>query len=138
MFSGMYRLHSMKVMDDQFQSSYLPRRENLIRSTFYLVMTNTGLLSERFWLERLFKELVFVSAFQQFPSGLTAVFISLYHEKKFLPIASSLEHHLLYRLQNEWDERKSFTSLLTDYQLSLQMSKQFQCCYGIRDRTAKY
>lgn len=113
----------MKVMDDQFQSSYLPRRENLIRSTFYLVMTNTGLLSERVWLERLFKELVFVSAFQQFPSGLTAVFISLYHEKKFLPIASSLEHHLLYRLQNEWDDRKSFTSLLKDYQLSLQMSK---------------
>lgn len=113
----------MRVMDDQFQFSYLPRRENLIRSTFYLVVTNTGSLSERFWLERLFNELVFVSAFQQFPSGLTAVFTSLYHEKKFLPIASSLEHHLLYRLQNEWDQRKSFTSLLTDYQLSLQMSK---------------
>lgn len=113
----------MRVMDDRFQSSYLARRENFIRSTFYLVMTNTDSFSERFWLEKLFKELVFVSAFQQYPSGLTAVFISLYQEKKFLPIASSLEHHLLYRLQNEWDERKSFTSLLTDYQLSLQMSK---------------
>lgn len=89
-------------------------------------MTNTGSLSERFWLERLIKELVFVSAFHQFPSGLTEIFSSLYHEEKFRPIATSLEHHLLYRLQNEWDERKSFTSLLTHYQLSLQMSRQFR------------
>lgn len=88
-------------------------------------MTNTRSLSGRFWLEVLLKELVFVSAFHQFPSGLTAIFLSLYHEKRFLPVSSSLEDHLLYRLRKEWDERKSFTSLLTDYQLSLQMSRCF-------------
>lgn len=89
----------------------------------YLIMTNTGSLSERFWLESLFKELVFVSAFHQFPSGLTTVFRSLYQEKIYLPIASSLEYLLLFRLETEWDQRKSLTSLLTQYQLSLQMSK---------------
>lgn len=101
-------------------------------------MNNTDLLSDRYWMERLFKELVFVSAFHQFPSGLTEVFLSLYHEKMYRPIASSLEHHLLYRLQNEWDKQKSLTSLLTDYQLSLQMSVYFQRCFGCTNRTAKY
>lgn len=82
------------------------------------------LASGRYWLEKLFKELVFVSAFHQSPPGLMAVFRSLYQEKMYLPIASSLEYLLFYRLGGkEWDQRKSLTSLLTHYQFSLQMSK---------------
>lgn len=73
---------------------------------------------KRHWLERLLRELTYLSSVEQHASAIMRTQVGLFHEKGFIAIASFLEDLLYFRLGNEWRQRSDFTSLLEQIQLA--------------------
>ncbi len=67
---------------------------------------------KRYWLERLLRELTYLSAVEQNASIITKTQATICHEKRYNAISSFLEDLLYYRLGKEWSERSNYTSLL--------------------------
>ncbi|KAL9137246.1 MAG: hypothetical protein Q9175_001553, partial [Cornicularia normoerica] len=72
----------------------------------------------RHWLERLLRELTFLSATEQSASAITKTQMELLRGNKFLVVRSSLEELLYFRLGKEWRERSDFTALLEQMQIA--------------------
>ena len=72
----------------------------------------------RYWLERLLREITYLSAIEQHSSAIVKAQTDLRGDSKFIAISSSLESLLYHRLGNEWMRRGNFTSLLEQMQLA--------------------
>ncbi|KAM0804321.1 hypothetical protein BDR22DRAFT_920025, partial [Usnea florida] len=73
---------------------------------------------KRYWLERLLRELTYLSAIEQHSSAIVKAQTKLRGDSKFIAVSSSLESLLYHRLGNEWMRRGDFTSLLEQMQLA--------------------
>lgn len=91
-------LYYGRIMSTMFQKKYLGIR--------------------RHWLERLLRELTFLSATEQSAPEITKTQRALLRGNKSLIIRSSLEDLLYFRLGEEWKERSDFTSLLEQMQIA--------------------
>ena len=72
----------------------------------------------RHWLERLLRELVFLSSTEQSASVITKTQTELLRSNKFLAVRSSIEELLYYRLGKDWTNRSDFTALLEQMQIA--------------------
>ena len=72
----------------------------------------------RYWLERLLRELTYLSAIEQHSSAIVKAQTDLRGDSNFIAISSSLEGLLYHRLGNEWMRRGELTSLLEQMQLA--------------------
>lgn len=104
-FCRLTALHSKQVMDAGFQSKFMPIR--------------------RSWLERLLRELIFVSSFEQssqaimeFQSNMLSASRNPGQDKGLLALAAGIEGLLFHRLSKEWNERNSISSLFEEVQIS--------------------
>ena len=75
-------------------------------------------LAERHWLERLLRQLSYLSAVEQDASAIKKTQTELFSGKKSIDVSSSLEELLYYRLKNEWTKRSSFSSLVEQMNLA--------------------
>ena len=73
---------------------------------------------KRHWLERLLRELTYLSSVEQHTSTIMWALGELVHEKRLIAISSFLQELLYFRLANEWEQRSDFTSLLEQMQLA--------------------
>ena len=73
---------------------------------------------ERHWLERLLRELTYISPFEQDSQRISEIQAMLFRSDKFPAIASALEGLLYHRLGKEWYERNDFSSILEQMQLA--------------------
>ena len=81
---------------------------------------------KRHWLERLLRELTYLSAVEQHASTIRKTQAELCHDKKHTSILSSLEELLFLRLAREWSKRSDFTSLLEQMQLAKAFGSNIQ------------
>ena len=95
-FCGLATLYYHRVMSSTFQSKYLSIR--------------------RHWLERLLRELTFVTSTEQSTSAITKIQQELLRGDKSLTVRSSLEGLLYFRLRTEWKDRSDFSALLEQMQ----------------------
>lgn len=73
---------------------------------------------KRHWLERLLRELTFLSSAEQHTSTIVEKQVKLFHNERFIAVSSFLEELLYFRLRNEWKKRSDFTSLLEQIQVA--------------------
>ena len=78
--------------------------------------------SGRYWLERLLRELTFVSPFEQDSSVVRSMQIKLVGDPQVSIVGSSLEDLLYHRLRRDWMEKPSTYSSLVE---QVQMAKMF-------------
>lgn len=98
-FCALSVLYYHRVMNTTFQVKYLGIR--------------------RHWLERLLRELTFLSSTEQSASAIVKTQKELLRGNKSLVVRSSLEGLLYYRLRREeWKERSEFTALLEQMQIA--------------------
>ena len=97
-FCALSGLYYHRVMNATFQQKYLGIR--------------------RHWLERLLREMTFVSSTEQSASAVIKTQRELSQGDKSLAVRSSLEGLLYYRLRVEWKERSEFTALLEQMQMA--------------------
>ena len=97
-FCDFATLYYRRVMGTTFQEKYLGIR--------------------RHWLERLLRELTFLSATEQSASAIVKAQEDLLRGNKSFIVRSSLEGLLYFRLGSEWKERSDFTSLLEQMQIA--------------------
>lgn len=87
----------------------------------------------RQWLERLLRELTFLSSTEQSASAVMEAQTELLHGHRFLAVRSSLEDLLYYRLnKKEWKDRSEFTSLLEQMQVAEAFGMFPTCVCAIR------
>ncbi|KAL8646450.1 MAG: hypothetical protein Q9210_006135 [Variospora velana] len=72
----------------------------------------------RGWLERLARELTWVSAFEQDDAVISYTIQRLRYDKELAGVAAGIEALLLFRLKREWKERREYSVLLEQLQLS--------------------
>lgn len=112
-FCGLAALYYHRVMGTTLQQKYLGTR--------------------RQWLERLLRELTFLSSTEQSASAIMKARTELLHGHKFLVVRSSLEDLLYYRLnKKEWKDRSEFTSLLEQMQTAEAFGISPTCIRAIR------
>lgn len=104
-FCQLTALHSKQVMGADFQSKFLPIR--------------------RSWLERLLRELIFVSSFEQSSQAIMEIQSNMLsasrnpgQDRGLSVLAASIEGLLFHRLSKEWIERNDISSLFEQVQLS--------------------
>ena len=97
-FCSLAVLYYHRVMSTTFQQKYLGNR--------------------RHWLERLLRELTFLSSTEQSASAIKKTQRELLHGTQSLAVRSSLEELIYFRLRTEWKERSDFTSLLEQLQIA--------------------
>ena len=97
-FCALAPLYYCRVMSTTFQTKYLGIR--------------------RHWLERLLRELIFLSSTEQSASAIAHTQTELLRGNKSLVVRSSLEELLYFRLGSEWAKRRDFTSLLEEMQVA--------------------
>ncbi len=73
---------------------------------------------KRHWLERLLRELTYVSAVEQHASTIRKTQKKLCYDNNYTAVFSFLEELLYFRLVKEWSDRSDFTSLLEQMQLA--------------------
>ena len=73
---------------------------------------------KRHWLERLSRELIYLSSVEQHTGAIVKSQADLFQNKKFITVSHFLEVLLYYRLKNEWKKRSNFTSLVEHVQLT--------------------
>ena len=95
-FCALSVLYYSHVMNTTFQKKYLGIR--------------------RQWLERLLRELTFLSSVEQSASVTAKIQKELLRGDKSLAVRSSLEELLYFRLRTEWKDRSEFTALLEQMQ----------------------
>ena len=98
LFCDLAPLYYRRIMGTNFQKNYLGIR--------------------RHWLERLLRELIFLSSTEQSASVIMKTQTELLRSEKFLVIRSSLEELLYYRLGKDWRNRSDFTGLLEQMQIA--------------------
>ncbi|KAL9029644.1 MAG: hypothetical protein Q9196_002143 [Gyalolechia fulgens] len=72
----------------------------------------------RAWQERLIRLLTWVSAFEQHDATVKDAQRRILLGRRFASVAGDLEALLFYRLKNEWEERREYSSLLEQMQLA--------------------
>ncbi len=97
-FCDLAPLYYQRVMSTTFQQNYLGIR--------------------RYWLERLLRELTFLSNTEQSAPTIAKIRTELLLGDKSLPVRSSLEGLLYFKLGTEWKDRSDFTALLEQMQIS--------------------
>ena len=97
-FCDLASLYYQRVMSPTFQRDYLGIR--------------------RQWLERLLRELTFLSNSGQSALAIARIRSELLLGNKSLPVRSSLEGLLYFKLRTEWKDRSDFTALLEQMQVS--------------------
>ncbi|KAL9101119.1 MAG: hypothetical protein Q9163_003596 [Psora crenata] len=97
-FCNLSILHSRKLLSETFQSAFMPAR--------------------RYWLETLFKELTWVSSFEQDSTLLRQTILDLMVSGKYPAIRSGLENLLYHRLDKDWDQNSGYSALLEQLQLA--------------------
>ncbi|KAL8798281.1 MAG: hypothetical protein Q9182_006793 [Xanthomendoza sp. 2 TL-2023] len=97
-FCGLTSLYNRRMMSEQFQRTFLSIR--------------------RFWLERLLRELTWVSAYDQDAAMLSDVLLRLRSDHALRIVASEVEALILYRLKNEWRDKREYSALLEQLQLA--------------------
>ena len=97
-FCGLAVLYYRQSMNEKFLKSYM------------------GI--KRYWLERLFRELTYLSSAEQQTSAIIRTQKQLLHDDKFIAVSSFLEALLYYRLGEEWEKRSDFSSLIEQMQLA--------------------
>ncbi|KAI9731582.1 MAG: hypothetical protein M1834_004702 [Cirrosporium novae-zelandiae] len=97
-FCNLTFLYYHRIMAEHFQEKFLGIR--------------------RSWLERLLREMTYISSFEQDTSALMKTHTKLFRRDRFAAIASCLEELLFHRLGREWDRRSDLSSLLEQIQLS--------------------
>ena len=98
LFCGLAPLYYRHIMSTAFQIKYLGIR--------------------RHWLERLLRELIFLSSTEQSASVITKTQTELLRNNKLLVVRSSLEELLYFRLGKDWRKRSYFTALLEQMQIA--------------------
>ncbi|KAL8986590.1 MAG: hypothetical protein Q9177_004130 [Variospora cf. flavescens] len=78
----------------------------------------------RWWLERLVRELTWVSAFEQDDAVISHTIQRLRYDKEFAGVAAGIEALLLFRLKREWKERREYSILQEQLQLSTTLGVQ--------------
>ena len=81
---------------------------------------------KRYWLERLLRELTYLSAVEQDASTIKTTQAKLSNEKEYIVIFSSLEELLYFRLVREWSKRSDFSSLVEQMQLAKEFGSNLQ------------
>ena len=81
---------------------------------------------KRHWLERLLRELTYLSSVKQHPSAIKLTHTELLNEKRFTTVSSFLGDLLYFRLESEWEQRNNFTSLLEQMQLAKALGSNVQ------------
>lgn len=77
----------------------------------------------RFWLERLIREMIWVSAYDRDVATVSNLILQIRFDKALFVIASELEALLSHRLRAEWGERREFSMLLEQLQLATALGK---------------
>ena len=81
---------------------------------------------KRYWLERLLRELTYLSSAEQHTSAIVGAQAELFRDKRLIAISSFLEELLYFRLGKEWNQRSDFTSLLEQMQLAKALGSTVQ------------
>ena len=95
-FCALSVLYYHHIMDTTFQKKYLGIR--------------------RSWLERLLRELTFLSSVEQSASAIAKTRRELLRGDTSLAVRSSLESLLYHKLRTEWNDRSEFTALIEQIQ----------------------
>ena len=98
-------------MPKYFQEKFL----GMSKSKFAICKTsraNACMLIGRYWLERLYEELTYVSSFEQDTTNLKRVTRELVTNNQHAAVAACLEEHLFYRLGKEIIPESGFSSLV--------------------------
>lgn len=74
--------------------------------------------NRRYWLERLIREITFISAFEQDDATVKTTQCQIISERRFASVATALRGLLFYRLETEWGVRRVYSSLLEQIQLA--------------------
>lgn len=90
-------------------------------------------MTGRWWQERLVRELTWVSAFEQDDAVLSHTIQRLSYDKELTGVAAGIEALLLFRLKREWKERREYSVLQEQLQLSTTLGKLIH----IRPRTVR-
>lgn len=72
-------------------------------------------------MERLVREITWVSAFEQDDAALKNTLQQILSDKSLATVAAGIEALLFYRLKHEWRERKEYSSLLEQLQLATKL-----------------
>ncbi|KAI4257414.1 MAG: hypothetical protein L6R42_005670, partial [Xanthoria sp. 1 TBL-2021] len=97
-FCGLTTLYNRRVMDEDFQGSFLKMR--------------------RSWQEYLIRALTWVSAFEQDEATMNSLLVRIRYDEALSNVASGLEALLFFRLKREWTERNRYSSLVEQLQLA--------------------
>ena len=73
---------------------------------------------KRHWLERLSRELIYLSSVEQQTGTIVRSQTELFGNKRFSTVSYFLEVLLYFRLKTEWEKRSNFTSLVEHLQLA--------------------
>ncbi|KAL8966882.1 MAG: hypothetical protein Q9197_005739 [Variospora fuerteventurae] len=103
-FCNITALYNRRVANEDFQASFLGIR--------------------RWWQERLVRELTWVSAFEQDDAVLSHTIQRLRYDKELTGVAAGIEALLLFRLKREWKERREYSVLQEQLQLSTTLGVQ--------------
>ncbi|KAL8820934.1 MAG: hypothetical protein Q9223_000951 [Gallowayella weberi] len=87
----------------------------------------------RFWLERLLREITWVSAYDQDVAMLSDVLLRLRFDHALSIVASEVEALMIYRLKNEWRDKREYSALLEQLQLATGLGR-FRCVFQERTR----
>ena len=109
-FCGLTTMHGKKLMTGEFQEKF------------------TGV--RRFWLEKLIRELTFVSSIEQSSKVIMEIYTYILrgrenprHDKRVSVVARAMEDLLFHRLGRDWHQKNDLSSLLEQIQLSLFFGK---------------
>ena len=105
-FCDLAAVYYRRAMNETFQDKYL------------------GI--KRHWLERLLRELTYLSAVEQDASTIKTTQAKLSNEKKYISIFSFLEELLYFRIGREWSTRSDFSSLVEQMQLAKKFGLNLQ------------
>ncbi|KAI4235552.1 MAG: hypothetical protein LQ349_003074 [Xanthoria aureola] len=115
-FCGLTTLYYRKVMDENFQSSFLKMR--------------------RVWQEHLVRATTWVSAFEQDVAAINNLLVRIRYDEGLSNVAAGLEALLFFRLRREWTERNSYSSLVEQLQLATALGVEVRFFRVFRHITA--
>ena len=73
---------------------------------------------KRYWMERLSRELIYLSSVEQQTGAIMRSQTELFCNQRFVTVSYYLEVLLYYRLNSEWNQRSNFTALIEHLQLA--------------------
>ncbi|KAH8693394.1 hypothetical protein GQ44DRAFT_832739 [Phaeosphaeriaceae sp. PMI808] len=98
-FCSLTSVYYNRAMNKDFQENFLPRR--------------------RHWLERLLREVTYVSSLQHDPLSISQAQMEHFHGREASIVASGIEDLLFFRLREEyWESRRSLSALLEQIQMA--------------------